>query len=449
MMMNKQVKQALLHAKDTRAVFFASGALTQVGETFAATFPGAKAQIIADENTEAVAGEVARKSLSKAGIDLCEGLCFPAHPTLYAGYERVSEIVEVLARTPAVPIVIGSGTLNDLVKRAAFELERPYMVIATAASMDGYTAYGASLAKDGHKQTLPCPAPLAVVADVAVLAEAPSAMTASGYADLLGKVTAGADWLVADALGVELIDNRSWSLVQEPLRISIGQPEALARGDLKTIELLVEGLLMSGVAMQVHASSRPASGSEHQFSHLWEMEGLGRNLVPPLSHGFKVGIGSIAVAALYEELFESDLCAVDVDACCRAWPSFADLEDRARQAHPLLGDIAVAQLSGKYVSGEGLAARLNRLVEVWPKLRERLLDQLLPAIKLRDMLKVAGCPTTPEEIGLTREELKASYSRAQMIRSRYTVLDVAVETGLLDSCVEKLFAPGGYWASDS
>ena len=67
-----------------------------------------------------------------------------------------------------------------------------------------------------------CPAPLALVADLDVLGAAPAGMTASGYGDLLGKVTAGADWLVADALGVEPIDATVWSLVQGPLRDAIG-----------------------------------------------------------------------------------------------------------------------------------------------------------------------------------------------------------------------------------
>ena len=62
------------------------------------------------------------------------------------------------------------------------------------------------------------------------------------------------------------------------------------------------------------------------------------------------------------------------------------------------------------------------------------------------MLDDAGCPTTPQHIGLDTAAFKATYARAQMIRSRYTVLDVVVETGLLEPCVEELFAPGGYWA---
>ena len=56
-------------------------------------------------------------------------------------------------------------------------------------------------------------------------------MTAAGYADLLAKITAGADWIVADALEVEPIDRDVWSLVQGPLREATARPAELPAGD--------------------------------------------------------------------------------------------------------------------------------------------------------------------------------------------------------------------------
>ncbi len=121
------------------------------------------------------------------------------------------------------------------------------------------------------------PRPRAVVADLTVLMNAPARMTSAGYGDLLAKITAGADWMLADALEVEPIKAKEWSLVQEPLRRATARPGDLHAGDPSAMEGLIEGLVMSGLAMQAASSSRPASGAEHQFSHLWEMEGLGEN----------------------------------------------------------------------------------------------------------------------------------------------------------------------------
>jgi glycerol-1-phosphate dehydrogenase [NAD(P)+] len=444
------VNGALRDATDTRTVRIGEGALGSVAEVFEENFGDAKAIVVTDENMWAAAGEEVQKNLEAAGRETVEPYVFPGKPTLYAKYENIEILRDALREHDAIPVAVASGSLNDIVKRAAHELERPYMNVSTAASMDGYTAFGASIEKDGAKQTLECPAPRAVVGDVGVLLNAPARMTASGYADLLGKVTSGADWLVADALGVEPIDETGWTLVQDHLRGWIGKPAELRDGDAEAMDGLIEGLIMSGLAMQAYQSSRTASGAEHQFSHLWEGEGLGRNDDPPLSHGFKVGVGSIAIAALYERILERDLANLDVEAIKRDWPTPEEVEQRVRAAHnPPLEDPAVKQSLAKYVDADALGERLELLGRLWPDLREKLREQLMPADELRGMLRAAGCPTSPEEIGLSIEDFKATYRRAQMIRSRYTVLDVANEAGILDECVDELFASGGFFACEA
>ena len=313
-MSEERIGAALRDATDTGQVAIGHGALGSVAEVFGRGFGDRPAVVVADATTWRVAGEQVQRELEAAGQATRRPYRFPPDTFVAADYENVERLSPALAGHDAIPVAVGSGSLNDIVKRAAHEAGRPYLSVATAASMDGYTAFGAAITRDGYKQTMTCPAPRAVVADLEVLAGAPAAMTASGYGDLLGKVTAGADWLVADALGVEPVDPGVWELVQGPLREAVGRPEALAAGDREALERLVEGLVMSGLAMQAHASSRPASGAEHQFSHLWEMEGLGHDRRPPLSHGFKVGVGSVAIAALYERLLERDLGALDVEA---------------------------------------------------------------------------------------------------------------------------------------
>ena len=80
-------------------------------------------------------------------------------------------------------------------------------------------------------------------------------------------------------------------------------------------------------------------------------------------------------------------------------------------------------------------------------MREKLTEQLMPAEQIEEMLQAAGCPTTPTEIGLDWDSFEKTYQRSQMLRKRYTVLDLAVETGILDECVEELFSPDGFWGS--
>jgi glycerol-1-phosphate dehydrogenase [NAD(P)+] len=448
-MNSERISSALRDASDTEQVVIGAGALASVADVFGGCFGDRPAVVVADENTDAVAGGRVRSELASAGRATVEPFVFPGQPTLYAEYGNVEKLRDSLRGHDAVPVAVGSGTLNDLVKRAAHEAGRGYLAVATAPSMDGYSAFGASITRQGYKQTMTCPAPRAVVADLDVLADAPERMRASGYGDLLGKVTAGADWLLADALEVERVDPRIWSLVQDDLRQAIGRPAELRAGDAEVVERLIEGLVMSGLAMQAHQSSRPASGAEHQFSHLWEMEGLGLHLEPPLSHGFKVGVGSVAIAALYERILARDLSRLDVPSIVRDWPDAEQLERAVRAEHttPGLDQAAVAESLAKHPDQETLERRLGLLGERWPELRGGLETQLLPAGTLREMLRDAGCPTEPSEIGLEPGALRATYTRSRMIRRRYTVLDLAAETAILDECVDELFSPGGFWGS--
>ena len=90
-------------------------------------------------------------------------------------------------------------------------------------------------------------------------------MTAAGYADLVSKIPAGADWIIADLIGVDPILPSIWDMVQTDLRAWIKAPEKLKAGDEQAFGFLFEGLTMSGFAMQACRKSRPApSGSSLQ-----------------------------------------------------------------------------------------------------------------------------------------------------------------------------------------
>lgn len=443
-----RIAAALAAATDTEQVVMGSGVLAETEDVFRRSFGDQPAQVIADGNTFAVAGQMVDRLLRSHGRQVHDPFIFPGEPMLYADYRNVERLANVLHQHDAVPVVVGAGTLNDITKGASHLAQRPYMVVATAASMDGYTSFGAAITQDGFKRTMACPAPRAVVADLDVLATAPLWMTASGYADLLGKITAGADWLIADALEVEPIEPHAWSLVQDSLRAWTANPALLRQGDPQAVAFLSEGLILVGLAMQAHRTSRPASGSEHQFSHLWEMEGH-LDSGEHISHGFKVGIGTIASAALYEQMLARDLHQIDIEAICRAWPTRNEFEARVRHTFPQpeMTEKAVEESLLKYTPGAELATRLRLLVERWPDLQARLQTQMMAAAQIRTQLEQMGCPVDPAEIGVDRPRLRASYTRAWQIRRRYTIFDLAAESGAFAACVDELFAPGGFWAA--
>ena len=437
--------EALTSADETRALIVRSGALSEVANEFRHQFPGKRAVVIADPYTFKVAGQATQAALAAAGLADSQPFIF-SESKIYAESGIVMRAEAMLRTNEFIPVAVGSGTINDVVKLAAHRTGRPYLCVATAASMDGYTAFGASITHEGAKQTFSCPAPRAVIADLDIICRAAPDMTASGYADLQAKITAGADWLLADALNVEPIDLRAWEMVQGGLAEALADPAGARAGRVSAIAALTEGLMLGGIAMQWTKSSRPASGAEHQFSHLWDMEHHTFNGEAP-SHGFKVGVATIAVTALYEELLRLPLHSLDIDRCVARWPDAATVEAdvQARFGTEEFLKTAFTETLAKQVTGAELRAQLECLRANWPALRERLRQQLVPKTELQRRLRLVGAPVEPEEIGIPRKRLRDSFVRAYHIRRRFTVLDLAVRANVLDQCLETLFGPGGIW----
>ena len=451
------IEEALTTTTDTKACVIGPGATDAAAKMFGELFPVAKkAVVIDDPRTRAVAGERVAAQLAKAGISVAQHVINPDGSDFHATYEKVEEVREAIngERTTGggeqgtVPVAVGSGVVNDLTKRACGELGMRYMVVGTAASMDGYTAYGASITKDGIKQTLECKAPLGCIVDSAVAAAAPKEMTASGYADLIAKIPAGADWIIADLIGSEAIHPLAWKLVQGPLRDALSNPAGCASGDEREVRKLCEGLVMSAFAMQAMGSSRPASGTEHQVSHYWDMEDLsfeGRYV----SHGFKVGIGTLVSTATLEFLLEQDLSKLDVEAKVAAWwPSFDAVKATfpdvfpGRPAHVRRAELEFAK---KFPAREALRRELSVIRDNWGDLSAKIRAQLMPFAEVKENLKKVGAPSEPEEIGVTRARFRETFAGVPYMRARYFGADLVQRLGLMPALLERLFGAGGVW----
>ena len=443
--MTERLATALASATDTRICLIGEGVLKDVPSVFREAFPGKEAVVVADTTTFGVAGRAVQDALQAAGLAGAGPFVFDA-AGLYAEMSYVERLTTALQANDCIPVAVGSGTINDLTKLASHRCGRPYLCVGTAASMDGYTAFGASITFQGNKQTFTCPAPQAVMADLDVVSHAPSAMTASGYADLMAKVVCGADWILADVLGVEPIDPDAWEIVQGGLRAALDDPEGARAGDKRALAALMEGLMLGGFAMQYTRTSRPASGAEHQFSHLWDMMHH-THLGQTPSHGFKVGIATRFIAALYERVLATPFDRLDVASACAQWPDWEAAEARARTlyADTDFPELGVRETQAKYVGRDGLAKQLESLKARWPDLRARLSAQLFSSEEVKRRLVAVGAPCEPEMIGISRARLRDSVIRAQHIRRRFTVLDLAVRTGWLEPWLEEMFGVGGVW----
>lgn len=463
-MKDTRVEAALKYATETKHLAVGSNILNTIPDVLKRLFPNQKAVIIADPNTYKAAGETVEKALKEANL-LEHNSMIISDPNLYGEYKYVEQIRNFLKDKDSVAIAVGSGVINDLVKRASAELDRKYICVVTADSMDGYSAYGASITKEGSKITLSCPAPTALFADIEVIRKAPKLLTASGYGDLYAKIVGGADWILADAVrdpnnpktGMEAIDPIAWDIVQNGLHETLSNPQGIYNCELKSFESLTHGLMLGGLAIQHMRSTRPGSGSDHQFSHLWDNEhhtfsgemakkyGLYPNKDEQApSHGFKVAINTLCMIALYEKLFETPIEDIDIDAIVNNWKSLDEEIQSVKEMYKNsdILDFVIQQVTDKHVTKEELRQQMTQLKNNWKETKQKLQKQIVPYLESKERMKQVGAPTEPEEIGVSRQKLKETFFRAQKIRSRYTILDLAYRMGTLEKWVDDLFETG-------
>lgn len=421
---------AVARSANVAEVRIGRSVLAEAGALYARHFAG-PVVLMADDKGWGAAGPTVEAALTAAGIVVRRHV-IPAKPRPKPTVDLADSLRAVL-KPGETPIAIGSGVMNDVVKHAAFGLGIPYMCVATAASMDGYTSAGAPLSEKGFKKTIPCRPAKVLLADLDVIAAAPPEMTGWGYGDLAGKVPAGGDWIIADALGIEAIDDVAWPMVQGGLEGWLSQPDRIAAGDRGAVEGLFLGLTLVGLAMEAHGSSRPASGADHQIAHLWEMDDL-HHRGERVSHGACVAVGTMAALRMYDWLLTRDLTALDPQRRAKAAPNLAakEAEIRDRFGAGEIADRAIIETRAKHVEGAALQARLTLLRDVWPDLSTRLRARLWTADRMARHLAQAGAPVEAADIGVDPAYLYRTILKARFLRSRYTVLDLLDEVGLLD-----------------
>ncbi len=463
----ERISEALKLATDTKVFSMGQGVIVEAPEVFKKHFPGRKAAVVADVNTWEALGKKVYGLFTEAGIEtekyIIDKKEFHAEwkyvelvdKVIEGDFEaakRIENDTEHIESDPEksfkpasedyyIAVSVGSGVINDLCKLCSYHHDQQYLTLPTAASVDGYSSFGASISYQNSKQTFTCTAPVAIVADIDVIAAAPKEMTAAGYADLAAKVPAGAEWMIADLMGTEPIDPPAWHVLQDVLDEMLSNPEGVANGEPQAIADLFEGLTLSGIAMQAARSSRPASCCDHLFSHIMDMtehEYKG-HLV---SHGFQVSIGTLTMCAVFDEFFKLDLSNLDVDACVAAWPTLEQEQQRAVELFrdfpsPMLG---YNEITKKYDDAETVRVQLTKLKEAWPEFKTELQKQMYSFEKMQNLLKISGAPYDPSMIGITRQELKDMFPIVQMMRFRFNLLDLGKRAGFYDTVVNGVFA---------
>ncbi len=332
--------------------------------------------LVTDNYTYEAAGRQVEQLLDQAGLAYHKRV-FQTETPLVPNEYALGSVLAAMTSQDDMLLAVGSGTLNDVTKYVSARTGVPYVIAATAPSMDGYASTVAPTILDGFKTTLPAVYPAAIVADVDILKDAPMPMLTAGFGDIIGKFTSLADWRLSHQLNGEYYCPEVAGVIEAAVETCAANAKALAQREPQAIQAVTEALILSGLAMGMVGVSRPASGAEHQMAHYWEMDALRRGEEHPL-HGNAVGVGTVLAASLYEmaaEYLPQGFAAPDkgqILACLQAAGSCADPKE--------------------------LGIR-----------RELCLESLLHAMELRDRFTVQKLLEQKGKLSLCAQELVARY----------------------------------------
>ncbi len=341
----------------------------------AAPFKNEKILVVFDQNTFKVAGQKAVELLKKDGFHLKELLFDSGDNILIPDESVVGRILQEQDPDVKLMIAVGSGVINDSVKYVTSRTGLPYIIVATAPSMDGYVADGAPLISAGYKYSYDAHLTYGLIGDTDILQTTPDDLIQAGFGDVAGKITAIADWDLAVKANNDYRCDTCVELVKRALDKCFSKAEGLKTRDGEALGALLEALTLTGVAMALVNMSRPASGAEHMLSHFWEMDFIARGLNPN-HHGIQVGVATPVIARFFEEM--------------------------------------------KDILPEGTA---------------RLCP---PHEEIEELLRKGGAPADPKEIGIGRELFHQSLLEGWKVRPRYSVLQFAKEKGRLEEIADKI-----------
>ncbi len=402
------------HALETKAAAVVNDAPERLAQALEEERAAGGMLLVCDKNTYEVLGKSAASTLRSVGplqVLMLRG------DNLHADEEAVGAALIASPREAKRIVAVGSGTINDIARFVASRVGTAYDVLGTAPSMDGFVSTVSPLIRRGFKVTFEAIAPEHAFLDLAAMKDSPGPMIAAGLGDILGKYTALADWSLAETVWGEYRCAETAALMRRAVDTCAAQANKLPSRSEKAIRGLGEGLLLSGMAMQMVGNSRPASGAEHHLAHFWEITMLARGEKPTL-HGDKVGYAALLVLAYYRRFFERIRPFADNDPA--AWLA------GVRNAY---GPIADEVLASSVPGGAPASVLRERALAKWEELRS-IADLIVPlSSSVAAMLKACGGPTSANELGLSKDDVRNALLYAKEIRPRPTIMRLGFAWG--------------------
>lgn len=273
-----------------REVLYGNGVIEDIGNLCKRLNFGSPILVTSGRTTYKIAGEKVTEILTDSNYKIFD--CIISSPSI----QEVNRVKEMIRETsPSVLIGVGGGKVIDVTKMASAKMDIDFISVPTCASHDGIASPRASISNyDDQKVSVHARTPIAIVADTKIISKAPEQLLKAGCGDIIANSTAVRDWELAYKLRNEEYSEYASALSKMTSEIIINQAKNIKKGLEESVRLVVKALISSGVAMSIAGSSRPASGSEHKFSHALDM------IAPkPALHGEQCGVGTILMMKLH------------------------------------------------------------------------------------------------------------------------------------------------------
>ena len=367
------------HTAPEMRVEIGPGLLAKTGEILRdANFPK-KLLVVADKNT-LNASEGILDILASSGFT-CKLHCYDDMRTADS---KDVDLIEKLSADCNAVLSVGSGSLNDICRLASFTAKKDFAIFATAPSMDGFASNSSPITYNNFKKSVLCHAPGVIIGDTEILAKSPAILKAAGFGDMIAKYVALTDWRIANLTDGEYFCPKVAAITKAGLDKVMNLADCVQAESLDAAAALMEGLVLTGLAMTLTNLTRPASGAEHIVSHFWEIKKLEKGLLSDY-HGKKVGVATLLITRLYYNLIGKNM-------------RFKKEEVNWDEVYEVYGPNFIDEV--KKMNNPPHTAKMEPavLAKQWPQIIQIVLQELPPFDDLMALMRKAGAATTLEEI---------------------------------------------------
>lgn len=383
--------------------------------------------LLADKNTYDAAGAQVEQILRDSGRQIKKYIFEADH--LIPDEAAVGLGILHYAPDCQMVIAVGSGVINDIGKIIANVSGKPYMIVATAPSMDGYASATSSMEQQGLKVSVPSKCPDIIIGDTDILAQAPMQALASGLGDVIAKYVSICEWRIAHIITGEKYSADIAAMVRGSLKKCMDNLDKLLMRDHTAVAAVFEGLAICGIAMSYAGLSRPASGCEHYISHVLDMRGA-QFRTPTQTHGLQCAMGTLITVKAYQKL---RAMTPDREKALAYAASFDYPAWRAR-LHTLVGDGAnameeIEKKEGKY-DVRRHKDRLEIILANWETIVKIMDEELPDPAYLEDALDKLNAPKCLHDIGTDDGLLPDVFSATRDIRDKYVLSRLIWDLGI-------------------